>query len=163
MAYTNVVDIVKRCEGFNNFLIKYTSPFTKCTPYTTSIPNHNMVCTTNIAPPYLCTTSTAQQSGICRTNGKSFTNQTSFSTQWTTEALCILIRLDRRPRCTRHYMSGILYFFLLFRNSNDQVPVEKGTKLNEIKPRFTETNRINPSQQKLPLTNLIVLYSYMYF
>ena len=36
--------------------------FTDYTPYITPIPNHNMVCMTNIAPPYLGTTTIAQRS-----------------------------------------------------------------------------------------------------
>ena len=43
-------------------IVKYTPLFTKYTPYTTPIPHHNMVCTTNIAPPYICTTTFTQLS-----------------------------------------------------------------------------------------------------
>ena len=43
-------------------IVKYTSLFTKYTPYTTPILHHNMVCTTNIAPSYLQTTTIAQHS-----------------------------------------------------------------------------------------------------
>uniref|UniRef100_M4B302 Uncharacterized protein n=1 Tax=Hyaloperonospora arabidopsidis (strain Emoy2) TaxID=559515 RepID=M4B302_HYAAE len=58
--------------------VKYTPVFTKYTPYTTPIPHYNMVCAPNIAPPYLFTTTVAQQSASVVQMVSDCANQSSF-------------------------------------------------------------------------------------
>ena len=69
--------------------------------------------------------------GIYRADGKWSIEQTSFSTQWTTEALLLHGRPDTNQWSTRYYMAHISA--LLFVNSNSQVSDEKGTCMNETK------------------------------
>ena len=103
--------------------------------------------------------------GIHRTNGKWFTKQTSFSTQWTTEYLCLRKWFDRRPRCTRHYMSSTSgALFVSLRNGNSQVTVEKGTRTIDTKVHVSRTRsdasvaaKITSSNKNLHYTAICIL------